>query len=93
MTPKPDIVRQLYACGCSIDEIARQVELAASSCAAVIISDLMRAPPERLSLFEQNLLHLVDLKRKGHSPKMTELRDPPERWVEAGCWPPLSYLP
>ena len=78
MPCKLDRVRELYAYGVPIDAISAQVELCVTSVTGIIITDLLHMRPERLTIYEANLCHLVDLKRAGHSASLTELENPPE---------------
>jgi len=93
MANSQDRVRELYSYGRPLDSIAREVGLCVSSVASIVISDLLHMPPERLTLAEASVCHLIDLKRGGYSPSRTELRDPPDRRVECAPWPEASYLP
>ena len=82
-----DRVVTLYGWGWTLDAIAERTGLGTSSVAGIIIGDLRWRPVHRLSVFEQNLLHLIDLKRAGHSARFTELCDPPEwEFAEGVAW-------
>ena len=81
---------KLHRSGCSFHEIGRQLGITHSraqyhieayyreSASGSTVAKLMASPPENLTLAQACRIHLIDLKRAGHSPRFTEFRIAPD---------------